>query len=118
MPFSWKCPSCAGIHNYNGSQTTRATTNCPKTKKKVKIWQYKIIIELPKVVVENNILDEPVRKAPIKSRRFHSTDYKRSQLRGVKVFLGLPDGHHKNTDIFDDAQDIIDGLKKFIERGK
>lgn len=118
MPFNWKCPACASMHYYSGSQTTRATTNCPQTKKKIKIWQHKVVIEEPKVVVENNILDRPVRMVPVKRKRFHSKEYKRAQLRGVKVFLGLPDAHKKNTDIFDDARDIINGLEKFIERGK
>ena len=118
IKFDWKCPDpeCARIHTYRGTKTTRATTNCPKTGIKYKVWQYRIIIEEPEMVVENNIIDEPVRRAPIKQRRFHSKDYQRSQLRGIKVFLGLPDPHRKDMDIITDAQDIINGLQKFIDK--
>lgn len=46
--FNWQCPDCNTDHFYAGSLTTRATTNCPKSKKKYKVWQFKVVVEEPK----------------------------------------------------------------------
>lgn len=116
MGFDWACPACKKIHTYVGGLTTRATTNCPEKGTQYKIWQYKVVIKLPPLVVEKNILGETVRAPPIKRKRFHSKEYTRSLLRGVKVVLGFPDPHRKDMDIITDAQDIINGLTKFIDK--
>lgn len=59
MTFNWLCPGCSIDHYYSGSQTTRATTNCPKTKKKYKVWQHKVVVRLHPPKVEKEIGQDP-----------------------------------------------------------
>ena len=86
MPFNWKCPECGFVHYYSGSQTTRATTNCPQTKKKYKVWQYKVVVKLKPPKVETSSMgsvhaEYPNRSAvtvgSVDSKTFRGIDFNR-----------------------------------------
>ena len=86
MPFNWKCPECNIDHYYSGSQTTRATTNCPQTKKKYKVWQYKVVVKLKPPKVDISVGDMERRNPsvktgsqplPIESQTFRGIDFNR-----------------------------------------
>jgi len=83
VPFSWKCPDCGFVHFYSGNKTTRATTNCSKTKKKIKIWQHIVVVEEPK-----NLHPPKVEKSVEVGFRFQAEKVS-SRSTDSKAFMGL-----------------------------
>ena len=97
MTFNWVCPDCSINHYYSGSQTTRATTNCPKTKKKYKVWQHKVVVRLNPPKVETSSMglvhaEYPNRSADdvgvIDSETFMGIDFNRiADLSSFRMFI-------------------------------
>ena len=146
MPFNWKYPECGFVHYYSGSQTTRATTNCPQTKKKIKIWQHKMVVEEPKNLhppkVEKTVgVDVDVNKprkscsTTIDSKTFRGIDFNRIAnlstfqrfiIEAIKItipgFKGVPSRGKKEfmakefNSRVNDYRDVINELNEVLKK--
>ena len=114
MSFEWLCPGCEGKHFYGGSKTTRATTNCPQTKTKYKVWQYRMVVEEP--TLENLHPPVEVGEKTQENRRVDSSNLTISKsLRDTNskpTNMGIDFSYLTNNSSFQRA--IMEFMKKFV----